>query len=310
MRILTPVVIVLTAAMLFVNWCLFTVHETERSMVVRLGKLQTCDDSKGNVSQALGKDKVRIFGPGLHFKMPLIDTVLSFDTRLHLSELPSARIVTVEKKDLIVDLFVKWRIENFPLFYTSTFADNQSRDGRDRATMLLNQKVIDSLRAEFGRKTIRQVVSENRAELMEILRKDTDKIVTGFGIRVVDVRIKRIDLPPEVSGAVFDRMRSERKQFATEIRANGEAKGEAIRAKAEREKRVLLASAKKQAETIRGQGEAAAIQIFAESYNQSPEFFEFYRSLEAYKTVFQDKQDIMVLSPNSEFFKYFGQKQQ
>src|SRR5690606_13877946 len=125
-------------------------------------------------------------------------TVLLFDTRLNMSELPSTRIVTVEKKDLIVDLFVKWRIENFPLFYTSTFGGgNRALDGRDRATMLLNQKVIDSLRAEFGRKTIRQVVSEDRASLMETLRKDTDRIVSGFGIEVLDVRIKRIDLPPE-----------------------------------------------------------------------------------------------------------------
>lgn len=301
MRILTPITIVFAAIVLFVNWCLFTVHETERAMVVRLGKLQT-------EQTADGESKVRIFGPGLHFKMPLIDTVLEFDTRLHMSELPSARIITIEKKDLIVDLFVKWRIENFPLFYTSTSGGGGSRDGSDRATMLLNQKVIDSLRAKFGRKTIREVVSENRAELMESLRKDTDQIVSGFGINVVDVRIKRIDLPPEVSGAVFDRMRSERKQFATKLRAEGEARGEEIRAKAEREKRILLATAKKKAETVRGQGEAAAVQIFADSYNKSPEFFEFYRTLEAYRNVFQDKQDILVLSPNSDFFKYFNQK--
>jgi membrane protease subunit HflC len=152
------------------------------------------------------------------------------------------------------------------------------------------------------------VVSEDRATLMETLRKDTDRIVSGFGIEVVDVRIKRIDLPPEVSGAVFDRMRSERQQFATEIRANGEAKGEAIRAKAEREKRVMLATARKQAETIRGEGDAMAVDIFSKSYSQAPEFFEFYRTLEAYKTVFPGKQDIFVLNPNTAFFKYLDQK--
>ncbi|MEY3182369.1 MAG: hypothetical protein RLZ35_354 [Pseudomonadota bacterium] len=304
MRIFAPVVLVFGLILLFFNTCLFTVHETQRAMIVRLGQLETASPAANGE-----KPQVRIFMPGLHFKLPIIDTVLLFDTRLHMSELPSARIVTVEKKDLIVDLFVKWRIHNFPLFYTSTFGGSSSAvDGRDRATMLLNQKVIDSLRAEFGRKTIRQVVSEDRASLMETLRKDTDRIVSGFGIEVLDVRIKRIDLPPEVSGAVFDRMRSERQQFATEIRANGEAKGEAIRAKADREKRVMLAEAKKQAEMIRGEGDAMAVDIFAKSYGQSPEFFEFYRTLEAYKKVFPGKQDIFVLNPNTAFFKYFNQK--
>lgn len=304
MRIFAPVIVIFALSLLFLNTCLFTVHETQRAMIVRLGQLETdAPKEKGE------KPAVRIFTPGLHFKLPIIDTVLLFDTRLNMSELPSARIVTVEKKDLIVDLFVKWRIENFPLFYTSTFGGSTSAlDGRDRATMLLNQKVVDSLRAEFGRKTIRQVVSEDRGTLMESLRQDTDKIVSGFGIKVVDVRIKRIDLPPEVSGAVFDRMRSERQQFATEIRANGEAKGEAIRAKADREKRVMLATAKKQAETIRGEGDAMSVDIFAKSYSQSPEFFEFYRTLEAYKTVFPGKQDIFILNPNTAFFKYLNQK--
>jgi modulator of FtsH protease HflC len=304
MRILTPLILVTALVLLFLNTCLFTVNEAQRAMTVRLGQLESDPPLKEGE-----EPRVRIFTPGLHFKLPLIDNVLLFDTRLHMSELPSARIVTVEKKDLIVDLFVKWRIQNFPLFYTSTFGGSSSAlDGRDRATMLLNQKVVDSLRAEFGRKTIRQVVSEDRGTLMETLRQDTDRIVSGFGIHVVDVRIKRIDLPPEVSGAVFDRMRSERKQFATEIRANGEAKGETIRAKAERERRVMLATAKKQAETTRGEGDALAVDIFAKSYSQAPEFFEFYRTLEAYKTVFPGKQDIFVLSPNMAFFKYFNQK--
>ena len=304
MRVFAPIILVFGLILLFLNTCLFTVHETQRAMIVRLGQLET-----ESASKAGEKPAVRIFMPGLHFKLPIIDTVLLFDTRLHMSELPSARIVTVEKKDLIVDLFVKWRIENFPLFYTSTFGgDSSALDGRDRATMLLNQKVIDSLRAEFGRKTIRQVVSEDRGSLMETLRKDTDRVVSGFGIQVVDVRIKRIDLPPEVSGAVFDRMRSERQQFATEIRANGEAKGEAIRAKADRTKRVMLATAKKEAEKIRGQGDAVAVDILAKSYGQAPDFFDFYRSLEAYKTVFPGKQDIFVLNPNMAFFKYLNQK--
>lgn len=297
MRWFTPIIVVIAIVLLLIKWCLFSVYETERAMVVRLGQL---------VKTSNGED--RIYHPGLHLKFPIIDRVLLFDTRLQMSELPSARIVTVEKKDLIVDLYVKWKIQNFSLFYKSTSGSGGVIEGQDRATVLLNQKVIDSLRAAFGRKTIRQVVSENRAELMEGLRQDTDKIVSGFGIQVIDVRIKRIDLPSEVSGAVFDRMRSERKQFATEIRANGEAKGEAIRAKAERERRVLLANAKKEAETLRGEGEAASIQILADTYNKSPDFFEFYRSLEAYKKVFQDRKDFLVLSPNSDFFKYFDHK--
>jgi len=296
MRGLSIAAIAILVGLLFTKWGLFTVHETERALVVRLGRLQEVN------SQA------RVYQPGLHFKLPFIDDVLYFDTRLQMSELPSARILTVEKKDLIVDLFVKWKIENFPLFYKSTSGSGNARDGKDRATLLLNQKVIDSLRAAFGQKTIREVVSENRSQLMNGLKNDTDKIVSGFGIRVVDVRIKRIDLPQEVSGAVFDRMRSERKQFAAEIRANGEAKGESIRAKADREKRILLADAKMRSEKIRGEGDAMSVQILADTYNKSPEFFEFYRSLEAYKQIFQDRKDLLILSPDSEFFKYFGQK--
>ena len=169
MRGLSFIALVVLAGLLFAKWGLFTVHETERALVVRLGRLQEVEG------------KARIYQPGLHIKAPILDDVLYFDTRLQMSELPSARILTVEKKDLIVDLFVKWKIEDFPLFYKSTSGAGSARDGKDRATLLLNQKVIDSLRAAFGQKTIRQVVSENRSHLMSALKTIPIKSCLGLG---------------------------------------------------------------------------------------------------------------------------------
>jgi len=238
--------------------------------------------------------------PGLHIKWPFIDEIRSFDTRLNMLDIKSSRIVTSEKKDVLVDFYVEWKIEDLELFYTRT------EGNKAKAEILLSQKSIDGLRAEFGRSTIKDVVSGTRLELMEKLRKFTDENAATLGIAVIDVRIKRIDLPDEVSGAVYERMRSERNRVASELKAKGEAEAIVIRANAEQKKRILLAEAEQGAKRIRGAGEAEASKIYAKAYEQAPQFFEFYRSLNAYKKVFSNKNDILVLKPESDFFKYFN----
>ncbi len=291
-KLSTSVLVGILLVLFLFGSSVFTVYETDRALIVRLGRLVTEDG-----------DKAKVLEPGIHVKIPLLDTALFFDTRLNMTDISSARIVTSEKKDLIVDLYVEWRINDFAKFYTSTFGMG---DSRDRAEELLRQKVVDVLRAEFGQRTIRNVVSGERKELMERLKTNTgENVIAGLGMELVDVRIRRIDLPPEVSDAVFDRMRSERKRVATELRANGESKAEVIRAEAEKQRRVLLAEAEKEAQRLRGEGDALAMRTYSASYSQSPEFYEFYKSLEAYKQSFNDKQDVLVLNPNTSFFKYF-----
>jgi modulator of FtsH protease HflC len=277
---------------LFVGWLLFistyTVYETDRAIVLRLGKLSYNSDKKPI-----------IINPGLHVKLPFLDEVRTFDTRLNMLDIKSSRIVTNEKKDVLVDFYVEWQIDNLSLFYTRT------EGNKAKAETLLSQKCIDGLRAEFGRSTIQEVVSGVRVELMEKLKKSTDEHATNLGIKVIDVRIKRIDLPDEVSGAVYDRMSSERARVASELKAKGAANAIVIRANADKTKRILLAEAKQKAQHIRGGGDAEAIKIYAKAYQNAPQFFEFYRSLEAYKKIFSNKNDILVLKPESELFKYF-----
>lgn len=293
-KISTLFVVGIVVLLVLIASSVFSVYETDRVLLVRLGKI---------VTDAKEDDKV--IGPGLHMKIPFIDSALFFDTRLNMSDIPSARIVTKEKKDLIVDLFVEWRISDYGQFYRST---NGAEDSKERAQELLHQKVVDILRSEFGQRTIKELISGERRDLMEKLRKSTDDNVSGLGMELVDVRIRRMDLPPEVSDAVFDRMRSERKRVATELRANGESKAEVIRAEAEKERRVLLAEAEKEAQLLRGEGDALATQLYANSYNQAPDFYEYYESLKAYKKVFNGKNDMLILKPNSKFFQYFGSR--
>lgn len=291
-KLSTPILIAIALVLILISSSFYTVYETDKVLIVRLGKVLT--DTEGH-------DKV--IGPGLHIKFPLIDSVLFFDTRLNMSDIASARIVTREKKDLIVDLFVEWRINDYGQFYRSTHG---AGDSKDRAQELLHQKVVDVLRSNFGQRTIKDLVSGERRDLMETLRKSTSDNVAGLGIELVDVRIRQMNLPPEVSDAVFDRMRSERKRVATALRAEGAREGEVIRAEAEKERRVLLAEAEKESAILRGEGDAFATDLYAKSYNQAPEFYEFIKSLEAYRTAFKDKQDVLVLKPESNaFFKYF-----
>jgi len=273
---------------------LFTVYATDRAIITRLGALLKNKEGK-----------VKTLGPGLHFKLPLLDSVHEFDVRLNLTEIPSERIVTKEKEVLMVDVFVEWRIHDLPLFYTTTQGRGELFAGRDRAEQLLRQNVKGVLHAEFGQRTLEDVISGDRNQLMQKIVERTDENAKSYGMQIVDLRINRVEYPPEVNDKVFARMSSERKQVAVRFRANGEAKAALIRAEADKTARIMVAEAEKEAERIKGEGDAKAMQIYADSYNQAPEFFDFYRSLEAYKKSFQNKQDLLVLKPEGEFFKYF-----
>jgi len=290
----TFVAVGLVLALAGLGSTLFTVYESERATIIRLGDLRK--DSKG---------KVLVLAPGLHMKLPFIDQIRVFDARLNMTEIPSERIVTKEKEVLMVDLFLQWRITDFALFYNTTNGANEGLSSRDRAEQLLRQNVKGVLHAEFGQRTLQNVVSGERRQLMAKLVERVDDNVKGYGMQVVDLRINRVDYPPEVNDKVFARMSSERKQVAVGFRANGESKAAMIRADADRTARILIAEATKEAERLRGEGDARAIQIYAQSYNMSPEFFEFYRSLEAYLKSFQGNQNVLILKPDSAFFKYF-----
>lgn len=272
-----------------VSMSVYTVYETDRAILIRLGDL--VKDTETN--------KPQMYGPGLHFKLPFIDVVRIFDTRLNMHDIKSSRIFTVEKKYVLVDFFVQWRIDDLALFYTRT-------DGQKfKAEKLLEDKVVAGLKAEFGKRTIKEVVSGERIELMEQLRKITDANAENLGIAVIDVRIKRIDLPDEVSDSVYERMRSERLRVANEIRSEGRAEAITKRAQADKTTRILLSEAERKSKRIRGEGDAQAVNIYAAAYNKSPEFYEFYRSIEAYKNTFNNKDDLLLLRPDSDFFKYF-----
>ncbi len=270
---------------------LYIVQQGQQAILVQLGNIIT-------------NPKTRLpylIGPGLHFKLPLINTVRLFDTRLQTLDIKSSRIVTAEQKDLIVDYYVKWRISNLSLYLQRTGGTIE------RANTLLEQQLNDNLRAQFGRRTIVDVVSNDRTSIMDTLNKLANENAQSLGISVIDVRIKRIDLPNEVRSAVFDRMRTERERVATEHRFNGKAQAEATRANADGTATLIVANARTQAAQIRSIGDAQAAKIYADAYNQDPQFYAFFRSLDAYKKVFAPNQNnMLVLKPDSEFFKYFN----
>jgi len=300
-RTLISFIIFVLLAGVISSSCLFTVYQHDRVLISRFGKF-----NKNNSGEAI------IYGPGLHFKLPLIDKIHNFDTRLQMLGFESSSIFTSQKKEVRVNLFVQWRIRNFERYYIRTGANTvQGYRGRqNQAQQLLRQKVFDGLRAEFGRLTIKDVVSGERIELMARLSKHTDKSARELGMEVVDFRIKQINLPEAVSAAVYDRMRAERERVAAELRASGSAAANIIRANADKQQRIILAEAKEIAEKLRGDGDSQAIKIYAKSYEKNPQFYEFYRTLEAYKNTFSSKQDVLILRPDSEFFKFFhGTKQ-
>ena len=269
--------------------CLYTVTEGNEAMVLRFGKVGT--DSAGNpiVSQ-----------PGLHVKLPIIDRVYPFDIRLQTLDVQSSRFLTEQQKNVIVDYYAMWRVSNVPLFYRRTGGDNT------RAETLLTQQLNDGLRAEFGRRTLSEVVSDDRATIMKALSKQANVSAKNLGIEVVDVRVKRIDLPENVSNSVYDRMRVEREKAATQYRSEGKAQAEEIRANADAEATITVATARANDNKIRAEGDAKAADIYASAYNKDRGFYAFYRSLQAYVDTFNQKSDVLLLTPDAQFFTYFN----
>lgn len=268
---------------LFLYASAFIVNQWEVALKLRLGEIVDSD-----------------YKPGLHFMIPLINNVKKFDGRLQTLEARPQRFLTVEKKDVIVDSYAKWRITNPGQFFRSTGGDS------GRTSRLLAERINTGLRDEFGRRTIQEVVSEDRYQLMDELTKAVDRQVAELGIEVVDVRVKKIDLPPEVSESVYERMRAERERVARDLRAKGSEAAERIRADADRQRTVIIADAYKLAEEARGEGDAKAAEIYAQAYNQDRDFYAFYRSLNAYRTSFGQGGDMLVMQPDSDFFRFFN----
>jgi len=282
------IILVLVILVLFSSY--YTVDEGHRALLLRLGKLET-DSNTG---------KVEIMRPGLHFKIPFVEHVRDFDTRLQTLDIKSSRIVTAEKKYVIVDYYAKWRISKLAQFFTATSGDYKQADS------LLQQQLNDALRAQFGQRTITEVVSQDRINIMANLLKQANLSAHEIGIEVVDVRIKKIDLPETVTNTVYQQMRAERERVATEHRSLGKAAAEAIQAQADANVTVTIATAQAEAAKFKARGDAEAASLYAKAYVQDPGFYAFYRSILAYQQSFASKNDIMVLKPDSQFFKYFN----
>ena len=262
---------------------IFTVHERQRALVLRFGEITQVD-----------------LEPGLHFKLPIADDAKKFDGRIQSLDSPPERYFTLEKKPLMVDSFVKWRVGDVQTYYETTSGGDQAR-----AETLLSQRVNEGLRNQISRRDMHEVISGQRDQLMaDLTQQLNSEMRRDVGVDVIDVRVKQIDLPPEVSSAVYDRMNSEREIEAQQHRATGRELDLGIRADADRQVVVIEAEAYREAEQIRGDGDAGAAAIYANAYGADPEFYEFYRSINAYVSVFSQKGDLLVVDPNSEFFKY------
>ncbi len=273
-------------AALVLAMSLFTVDETQTAIRFQLGEIVQAN-----------------YRPGLHWKWPLIHNVRKFDRRLQTLDTEPERFLTAEKKNVIVDSFAMWRVEDVRLFYTTVGGDAA------QANVRLDQIVKDSLRSEFSKRSIQEVVSGDRDQIMETLSRLLREQATQLGIAAVDVRIKRIDLPPDVSSSVFSRMKAERLRVAKDFRSRGGEAAERIRADADRQNTVVLAEAYRDAERQRGEGDAQAADIYAQAYGQDQDFYNFYRSLSAYRQSFGGKDDVLVLQPDSQFFRYFNKPQ-
>jgi len=272
---LVVLLVVLSASM-------YTVDQRQNALVFQLGEVVSVKKT-----------------PGLYFKLPLVQNVRYFDTRiLTLDAADPERFITSEKKNVLVDSFIKWRVFDARQFYVSVGGDET------RAQIRLNQTVNDGLRAEFGKRTINEVVSGRREEIMSIIRAKADQDARKIGVQVVDVRIKRVDLPETVSENVYRRMEAERKQVANELRSTGAAEAEKIKADADKQKDVIVAEAYRDAQRVKGEGDAKASAVYAGAYGKNAEFYAFYRSMQAYRESFKSKSDVMVLDPSSDFFKY------
>jgi len=261
---------------------LFVVDQRQNAIVFRLGEVI-------DVKRA----------PGLYFKVPLLDNVRNFDVRiLTIDTAEPERFLTSEKKNVLVDLFVKWRITDVRQYYVSVGGN----EGLAQTRLL--QTINDGLRAEFGNRTVHDVVSGERDKIMDLMRDKANEDAKTIGVEVLDVRLKRVDLPQEVSVDVYRRMEAERKRVANELRSTGAAESERIRAEADKQREVIVAQAYREAQRVKGEGDARSTAIYARAYEQNAEFYTFYRSLEAYKASFRGRNDVLVLEPSSEFFKY------
>lgn len=266
---------------------LFIVTEMERAVLLEFGRVD--------------RDNIQ---PGLHVKLPLINEVRKFDGRILTSDAPPERFLTLEKKAVIVDSFAKFKIDNVQTYYTATSGDER------RAEELLKERINTGLRNEISKRTLHEVVSGQRDELMQVLTKDLNIVAQEqLGVTVVDVRVKRIDLPQEVSQSVYNRMNTERDIEAREHRAKGEELAVGIRADADKQQEVILAEAYSTAEETRGEGDAEAASIYASAFQKDKDFYEFYRSMSAYQRTFSNKGDILLIQPDSEFFKYMNSSQ-
>ncbi len=275
--------VILALALLIIGaFSLFTVSETQKAILFRLGEIVRTD-----------------FTPGLHFKVPFVNNVRTFEARLMTLDIETERYLTSEKKNLLVDAFVKWRIDDVARFYTSVRGDES------QGAIRLSQIIKDSLRSEFGKRTIQEVISGERSQIMDTVTAYANKQAQEFGISVADVRLKRIDLPPDVSESVYRRMEAERSRVAREFRSQGAESAERIRADADRRRTEILADAYRESQQVRGAGDAQATDTYAKAYDKNKEFYAFYRSMEAYRSTFKDNSGMLVLDPNSEFFKYF-----
>jgi membrane protease subunit HflC len=259
----------------------------------------TVDQRQYAIIFQLGEVRDVIAEPGLYFKWPMIQNVRYFDKRiLTLDTSEPERFITSEKKNVLVDSFVKWKIVDPKLYYVSVAGDET------RAKTRLSQTVNAGLREEFGKRTVHDVVSGERDKIMEQMREKADLDARKIGVQIIDVRVKRVDFPTEVSESVYRRMEAERKRVANELRSEGSAEAEKIRADADKQREVIVAEAYREAQKMKGEGDAKAAATYAQAFNQNPEFYSFYRSLEAYRNSFKSKSDIIVVEPNSDFFKY------
>ena len=261
---------------------IFTVDERQVAILLQFGKVERTD-----------------LKPGLHFKVPVVQNVLKFDSRIQTLDSDPQNYLTFEKKNVIVDSFVKWRIADVRRFYTSAGGSILQANNR------LGEVIIKRLRDEFGKRTIQQVVSGERTDIMDKLRVAAKDQADELGLEIVDVRIKRVDLPQDVSQSVFNRMRAERQEVAKRFRSEGEEEARELRATANKDREVILAEAERQAQITRGSGDARATEIYAAAFGRDREFYKLYRSLNAYRTAFGSTADILLLEPKSEFFDYF-----
>lgn len=263
---------------------IFTVDERQKAILFKFGEILRSD-----------------YEPGLHFKMPIINNVRKFDQRILTIDQQPERFLTAEKKDLIVDSFVKWRIADVEEYFKTTQGDEEL------AGRLLYQNINNGLRDEFGKRTVQEVIAGDRTEIMKIMTAEATDRAKTLGIEVIDVRIKKIDLPARVSDSVYRRMRAERERVARDFRSKGAEAAERIRADADRQRSIILAEAYRDSEIVRGQGDAGATNIYAQAFSKNEDFFRFHRSVNAYKNNFSTAEDIILLEPDSEYFRYFSE---